>query len=32
MSDIHYLKKITMHNNVAADTRWVLMLHVLIGC
>jgi hypothetical protein len=21
-----------MHNDVAADARWVLMWHVLIGC
>jgi hypothetical protein len=31
MSKINYFKKIIMHDDVAADPRWVLMCHVLIG-
>jgi hypothetical protein len=29
MSELNFF---TMHDNVAADARWVLMLYVLIGC
>jgi hypothetical protein len=32
MSEINYLKFFTMHDDVAADARRVLMWHVLIGC
>jgi hypothetical protein len=32
MSEINYFNFFTMHNDVAADARWVLMWHVLIGC
>jgi hypothetical protein len=31
MSEINYFKNFTMHDDVAADVRWVLMWHVLIG-
>jgi hypothetical protein len=31
MSKINYFKKIIMHDDVAADPRWVLMCHVLIS-
>jgi hypothetical protein len=31
MSEINYFNFFTMHDDVAADARWVLMWHVLIG-
>jgi hypothetical protein len=30
MSEINYFKFFTMHDDVVADARWVLMWHVLI--
>jgi hypothetical protein len=32
MSGINYVNFFTIHDNVTADARWVLMWHVLIGC
>jgi hypothetical protein len=33
MSEIHYFKVFfTMHDDVSANARWVVMWHVLIGC
>jgi hypothetical protein len=32
MSEINYFNFFTMHDDVVADARWVLMWHVLIGC
>jgi hypothetical protein len=30
--EINYFKVFTMHDDVAVDTKWMLMCHALIGC
>jgi hypothetical protein len=32
MSEINYFNFFTMHDDVAASAKWVLMWYVLIGC
>jgi hypothetical protein len=32
MSEIKNLKLFTLYDDVAADARWMLMWHMLIGC